>query len=240
MKLWEYVCLTALWFALVPGVRAEKRALMESLYAERDPLLNTDPGAEFWQASRPVYVQLDARGRALPQFRTAVRSRWTRNHIYFLFVSPYQQLYVNPTPDTVHETYQLWDWDVVEVFIGSDFHNIRHYKEFEVSPQNEWIDLNIDLNQPHHEQGWLWNSGFEHTTRIDADKHLWYAALRIPFTALAVPAPNPSTSFRLNLFRTEGPPQQQKQIMWQPTMSTTFHVPERFGLLRLVGGLHRP
>jgi len=29
-------------------------------------------------------------------------------------------------------------------FIGSDFKDIKRYKEFEVSPHNEWIDLDID------------------------------------------------------------------------------------------------
>ena len=43
------------------------------------------------------------------------------------------------------ETNELWNWDVAEVFIGSDFKNIRRYKEFEVSPQAEWVDLDINL-----------------------------------------------------------------------------------------------
>jgi hypothetical protein len=32
------------------------------------------------------------------------------------------------------------------VFIGSDFHDIKPYKEFEVSPPNEWVDLDINLS----------------------------------------------------------------------------------------------
>ena len=62
---------------------------------------------------------------------------------------------------------QLWNWDVAEAFIGSDFADIKHYKEFEVSPQGEWIDLDVDLHHPHHEEGWRWNSGFEAAARID-------------------------------------------------------------------------
>jgi len=38
----------------------------------------------------------------------------------------------------------------------------------------------------------------------------------------------------VNFFRSQGPLSSRKDIAWQPTMSETFHVPERFGLLRLV------
>jgi hypothetical protein len=35
------------------------------------------------------------------------------------------------------------------------------------------------------------------------------------------------------MFRSQG--KQAQEITWQPTMSKTFHVPERFGLLKLAG-----
>ena len=235
MKLSKYAGLTVALLGLALSSGAQEKPVMGSSHAERDVALDTNPSSQFWQAAHAVYAQVDANGRELQQFRTEVRSRWSSENIYFLFICPYHQLYLKPSPDVVHETYRLWDWNVAEIFIGSDFANIRRYKEFEISPQNEWVDLDIDLNQPHHEQGWVWNSGFEHAARIDRSKHLWYAALRIPFAALGASAPRPGTTFRVNLFRTEGPPNEQKEIMWQPTMSATFHVPERFGLLRLAG-----
>jgi hypothetical protein len=71
---------------------------------------------------------------------------------------------------------------VAEVFISANFRDIKLYKEFEVSPQGEWIDLDIDLRKPHHEVGWTWNSGFEKTAHRYA--HRWYTALRIPFSAI--------------------------------------------------------
>ncbi|MGE5112857.1 MAG: hypothetical protein ACM3JB_18485, partial [Acidobacteriaceae bacterium] len=113
------------------------------------------------------------------------------------------------------------------------FKDIKRYKEFEISPQGEWIDLDVDLKKPHHEEGWVWNSGFEHAARIDQQKHVWYAALKIPFEALDTNVPAAGTTFRMNLYRTEGPPESAKEVLWQPTMSKTFHVPERFGLLKL-------
>jgi hypothetical protein len=228
------LCLLMLTSLVAVAGQPDPAAPIESTQAQRDVALNTDPASTFWRDARPVFAEVDNRGRPQPEYRTEIRSRWATNSIYFLFVCPYQQLYLNPKPDAAHETNGLWNWNVAEVFIGSDLQNIKRYKEFEVSPQGEWVDLDINLDQPHHEQGWVWNSGFEHVARIDESKHLWYAAIRIPFAALDTPTPTAGTTFRINLYRTEGPPAHAKEILWQPTMSETFHVPERFGLLRLV------
>jgi DUF1365 family protein len=155
--------------------------------------------------------------------------------LYLLFACPYEGLYLKPDPNTKQETNELWNWDVAEVFLGSDFHDIKRYREFEVSPQGEWIDLDIDLHNPHHEDGWTWNSRFEVTARIDGSSKIWYGAMRIPFSAIDTRAPAPGNTLRVNLFRSQGPPSSRREITWQPPMRNTFHVPERFGLLKLVG-----
>ena len=66
-------------------------------------------------------------GQSQPRYRTEILSRWTEKNLYFLFVCPYEVLNLKPSPDSSSETFQLWDWDVAEVFIGSDFQNIRRY-----------------------------------------------------------------------------------------------------------------
>src|SRR5215467_5369433 len=222
-------CLLLLSFA-----DAQQSDLIESAKADHDTALELNPNSAFWRDARPVYAQVDPNSNEVPNFRTEVRSRWTGTNIYFLFVCPYQRLSLKPSPDTARETYELWNWNVAEVFIGSDFQDIKRYKEFEISPQNEWIDLDINLHAPHHEEGWKWNSGFEHAARIDAKQHVWYAAMRIPFAALNSRLIQPGNTFRVNFYRTEDSGANAKQIMWQSVMSSTFHVPEHFGLLRLV------
>src|SRR5947209_13153241 len=199
----------------------QAKPIIYSLHAERNVKLSTDPASSFWRASKPMYAQVDKRGQFLAEYRTEIRSRWTEKNIYFFFICPYKDLYLKPAPDTDHETNELWNWNVAEVLIGSDFKDIKQYKEFEVSPHNEWVDLDIDLKKPHHEDGWLWNSGFEHMTRIDAAKHIWYLAMKIPFNAIDTRTPAPGNTFRVNLYRTEGPPNESKEIMWQPVMSDT-------------------
>ena len=226
---------TLLVFLIFSGMAAAAdQAVTESIHAAQDVGLEVDPASPFWHASSPVFLEKDRLGKVVPRNRTEVRTRWTKNNIYFLFICPYQQLYLKPSPAPQQETNQLWNWDVAEVFIGSDFKDIQRYKEFEVSPQAEWIDLDIDLHKPHHEDGWTWNSGFEVKARIDAASHTWYAAMRIPFAAIDTRPVAPGNTLRINMFRTEGPPSHQQEVTWQAPMKSTFHVPERFGLIRLV------
>jgi hypothetical protein len=220
-------------FVFACGAAGESPAIAESIHAPHDVNLSTDPSSVFWRGAGWIYASVDEEGGAVTGLRTKILSRWTASNIYFLFISPYEHLFVKPNPDPQHETYQLWDWNVAEVFIGTDFQNIKRYKEFEVSPQNEWIDLDIDLHSQHHENGWKWNSGFEHAARMDEARHAWYVAMKIPFAALDVHAPMPGLKFRVNFYRTDGGGADSKEVMWQAVKSKTFHVPERFGLLRL-------
>jgi hypothetical protein len=216
----------------VPAFSAD-RALAVSTYAETDTELQLNPASPFWRVSRPVFMTKDSFGKAVGRYRTEVRTRWTKNNLYFLFVCPYEELHLKPQPDSSKETNELWNWDVAEVFIGADFADIKHYKEFEVSPQGEWVDLDINLHSPHHEDGWTWNSGFEVRAKIDEQSHTWFAAMRIPISAIDSRPPKIGNTMRMNLFRSQGPPQNHHEITWRPPMSNTFHVPERFGLIKL-------
>jgi len=220
--------------AIAPLAAQVQKPIFQSVEAAEDVKLTLDPTYPFWDAARPVYLQVGTRGQSEMNYRTEVRSRWAKDAIYFLFSCPYKQLSVKPNPDTSKETYELWNWNVAEVFLGSDFKDIKRYKEFEVSPQNEWIDLDVNLHKPHHEEGWVWNSNFQHLARVDRKRHIWYAAMKIPFAALDTPSPQAGTRFRINLFRTEGSRDHSVEVLWQPTMSETFHEPDKFGLLKLV------
>jgi hypothetical protein len=208
--------------------------IAKSVRAQADVALNTNPASPFWRAAVPIYMDSDPRGNPVPGYRTEVRTRWTTQNLYLLFICPYEQLNLKPNPKTSTETYELWDWDVAEVFIGTDFTDIKRYKEFEISPQGEWIDLDIDLHKPHHEEGWTWNSGFQVSARIDRANHVWYGAMKIPYSAIDTRPAAAGNSLRVNLFRSQGPGPNRHEVTWQPPMADTFHVPERLGLLELV------
>ena len=155
--------------AAIPALAADTPTI-ESTRATEDVHLTLDPSAPFWKSTKAVFVDKDRFGNPVHAYRTEVRTRWTKDNLYFLFICPYKELSLKPNPNTHEETNQLWNWEVAEAFIGSDFSDIQHYKEFEVSPQGEWIDLDIDLKKPHHEDGWTWNSGFEVLAKIDSRK----------------------------------------------------------------------
>jgi len=210
------------------------QAVIESVRSDNDVSLTVDPSSSFWHQAHSVILDKDKSGTPTAKFRTEVRTRWTKENLYFLFICPYEELYLKPSPTTKDETYELWNWDVAEVFIGSDFQDIQRYKEFEVSPQGEWIDLDINLHNPHHEDGWKWNSGFKAITRVDKTNQVWYAAMRIPMAAIDKRAAAEGNTLRINLFLSEGPPGSHHEIAWQAPMKETFHAPEKFGLIRLV------
>ena len=207
---------------------------IQSTWSDSDPRLETDPTSAFWRGSLPIYMASDPHSRPDPRFRTEIRTRWSNENLYIFFICPYEELYLKPNPVTSSETNELWNWDVAEAFIGSDFQNIHRYKEFEISPRGEWVDLDIDLDRPHPQGGWKWNSGFEVSARIDELAHIWYGAMKIPYSSIDARPATPGNVLRINLFRSQGPPSARHELAWQAPMSNSFHVPERFGLLELI------
>jgi hypothetical protein len=197
-----------------------------------DFALTADPDAAPWKGVKGVVADNGPLGDPTPGHRTEIRSVWTPQNIYFLFVCPYESLHLKPNPTQEKETNKLWEWDVAEVFVGADFENIHQYKEFQVSPQGEWVDLDIDRKNAKPEGGWLWNSGFEVKARLDEANKTWYGAMKIPFKSIDARTPAARNELRVNFYRLQGPPP-RKGIAWQPTKQRSYHVPEAFGLLRL-------
>jgi hypothetical protein len=176
-------------------------------------------------------MENDSFGKPVPNHRTEVRSRWTKNNLYVLFTCPYETLFGNQNPSLTAETNKLWEHDVAEVFVGADFKNIRQYKEFQVSPQGEWVDLDIDRDNPKPEGGWKWNSGFKVKARIEEGKRIWYGEMQIPISSIDTRPAQPGNEMRINFYRFQGT--NRLKLAWQPTNSANFHTPEAFGRLVL-------
>jgi hypothetical protein len=199
--------------------------------SSRDTPPTADPDRPEWKNAPAIHADDDPMGAVVPHHQTEIRSRWTHDNLYFLFICHFEDLYLKPNPVTTAETNHLWDWDVAEVFVGSDMANIYRYKEFEISPRGEWVDLDIDLKHALPEGGWLWNSGFTSKTRIDEANKVWYGEMKIPFSSIASQAPAVGQQFRVNFYRMQGTA--RKMIAWQPTHKKNYHVPEAFGMLEL-------
>jgi len=169
-----------------------------------------------------------------PKLKTEVRAFWTDSDLYLLFVSPYDQLNLWLPADNGKDRLKLWDRDVVEFFLGDDWTDIKHYREFEIAPTGDWVDLAIDLTHDKYEADW--NSGWQRLGRIDEANHTWYAAARVPLKSVSEHAVTAGTKWRANLYRIDGLGEdpQRHFMCWQPTCVVNRdpnHVPENFGTL---------
>jgi homoserine O-acetyltransferase len=205
---------------------------LESASAAADFELILDPSSAEWAEAPRVAISRDYFAKPIEGAPTEVRSRWTRDNLYLFYSCPYDELNLKPNPDPRSETNQLWNWDVAEAFIGADYERIGHYLEFEVSPQSEWVDLDINRDDRRAQGGIGWNSGFSVKARIDSQAKVWYAAMRIPWRSLDSRPPEPGREYRLGLYRIAGR-EPRKHYAWRPTGATSFHEPKAFGTLRL-------
>lgn len=182
---------------------------------------------EGWRDAEPVTLEYAlADSTARPELGTEVRCLWSDRYLYFGFTCPFTTLTTFEEP-AAGERLGLWDRDVVEMFVGTDSERPGRYAEFEVAPTNERLDVLVDLP----EKNFGWESGFESTVKVDDESKLWTVEVRIPVAALAPAAVVEGGRLRLNLFRADVAG--NAFLAWNPTLRSTTHVPERFGMLAL-------
>jgi hypothetical protein len=197
--------------------------------------LSTDPQAPVWKGAASIRITKDcSRTLEYPDLETEVRGFWTDSYLNLLFVCPYRTLNLFRPAQNDRPRRGLWDRDVVEMFFGDDWSNIRHYREFEIAPTGDWIDLAIDLDRRRFDAEW--RSGWKTAARIDERAKVWYAACQIPLRSITAKKIEPGTRWRANLYRIdgEGPDAQRRFMCWQPTCVVDRdpnHVPEHFGTL---------
>ena len=223
----------ALMLAVFVGGAAQDSAVLTSQFSPTDLELNTDATSAAWAKAPRVTADRNYLGDPIAGPPTEIRSRWTKEHLYLLYICPYDELNLKPDPDRSAETPRLWNWDVGEAFIGSDFETITRYREFQVSPQGEYVDLDIDRENPKAQAGGKWNSGFTVAARIDPQAKIWYGVMRIPFSSIDTRPPEKGRELRAGLYRIAGVAPDKKYYAWRPTGQTTFHVPKAFGTIRL-------
>jgi hypothetical protein len=206
-------------------------------YSATDFAVDGNLSKPVWKTASWVEFDHDPTGKTEnPSIKTRVASIWSDRHIYFAFSGHYDSLNTYVGEDVAKERWELWNRDVVEVFLNPQPERIPHYYEFEVAPNNQWIDLEIDKTKtPFNDASW--NSGFEHATTIDEKDHLWLTEMRIPLAALGVEKIKSGDVWRANFFRAAGHGGDEKRMFlaWSVIPEGgTFHVPNRFGILRFV------
>jgi alpha-galactosidase len=186
------------------------------------------PNVRDWKRVPEIQFNHDWRGKnADPERTTEVRILWTPETLFLRFHQRYRTITVYPDarPDGWRD--ELWDRDVAEVFLQPDTSDPRKYKEFEVSPNGQWIDLAIS----HGEKEEL-HSKLKRRVMLDKENHTWTAELVIPMESLT-PRFSADDVWRVNFYRVEGESEPRFYSAWSPTNSPkpNFHVPEAFGKL---------
>jgi hypothetical protein len=182
-----------------------------------------------WDRAVPISFSHDWQGRNEdPQRQTEVRVLWTEHELHLRFRCRYRAVHVLLDADTSGRRDQLWDRDVAEVFLQHDRFGEKYYKEFEVSPNGQWLDLDITPQGMRHIA-----SGMRASVSLDESNRQWTAELAIPMVALTAHF-DPLKPWRVNFFRCEGADPERYYSAWQPTNTPqpNFHVPEKFGRLR--------
>jgi alpha-galactosidase len=199
--------------------------------------LNAAAPSSAWKAASAVTFCSDWQGKnPAPDRETSVRVLWSQTTLYLRFECRYRELnlFEDSYPDGRRD--HLWDRDVAEAFLQPDPSQTHAYKEFEVSPNGMWIDLDISPGAKPD-----LNSGMTRSVHLDAKAHRWAAELAIPMRALT-PNFDPNAVWRVNFFRVEGKEEPRGYYAWQATHSPqpNFHVPSAFGRLRFAGAKERP
>jgi cellulose/xylan binding protein with CBM9 domain len=190
---------------------------------------NGFPLEEEWLKAEPVAFCCDWQGRNRdPQRSTEVRLLWSAdNHLFVRFRCRYREVHVFSDAGPNGRRHELWNRDVAEVFLQPDRFGEKYYKEFEVSPNGLWLDLDITPRGLSHI-----TSGMRSMVTLHEAHRAWTADLAIPIAAVDARF-HPARVWRANFFRCEGAEPERFYSAWQPTGTPqpNFHLPEKFGTL---------
>ena len=191
------------------------------------------PEHSSWDEARSFRFEADWQGKnADPQRETEVRLLWTPETLYLRFHAKYRAITVFADAEPNGRRDQLWDRDVAEVFLQPAGSDRRRYKEFEISPNGMWIDLDITPGEKHDLK-----SELRRRVTLNEASKTWIAELALPMKSL-VKRFDPAASWKVNFYRVEGPSEPRFYSAWQPTgtPAPNFHVPEVFGKLIFADG----
>ena len=187
------------------------------------------PDTAAWEAVSPVVFCADWRGQNADAGRkTEVQLLWSRQALHLRFRAQFRSLDLYPTKNRRQE--KLWLRDVAEVFL-QPAGTAEGYKEFEISPNGDWLAINIFSEA----QGRFSRLDCDVKSRgtVDESQHVWTAEIAIPMKCLTADF-DPGANWRVNFFRIEGMKPDRFFSAWHPTNTPQpyFHVPEAFGELR--------
>lgn len=180
-------------------------------------------------ALAPVFLS-DARTGARPRLPTAVRVGLRGRTLCVRFDGRDAGIVATRT----WRDDDLWTEDVFEIFRAPAPETPTVYFEFEVNPLGALFDARIESPEGRRESSRVhteWDCpGFE--ASVTRRESRWSASVRIPLDSI-VPG-EPAPAWRANFYRIDRGGIDAFSA-WSPTLADPpdFHVPERFGILRL-------
>jgi alpha-galactosidase len=216
----------------IPGMNKYKQTMDEQTAVAVRMRESLDPEgfpkSSAWELANALRFDSDWQGKnADPERETEVRLLWTADTLYLRFRAKYRTITIFEDAEPNGRRDQLWDRDVAEVFLQPDPSNPRRYKEFEVSPNGFWIDLDIAPGEKHDLK-----SGLRRRVIVNEASKTWIAELAIPMNCL-VERFDPGAAWHVNFYRVEGATETRFYSAWRPTGTAVpnFHLPEAFGQL---------
>jgi len=198
----------------------------------QDFKITGDGQSDQWKTTG--WINLYQPDPADPAYNTKVKVLYSKSGIYFLFNCGDKKLTSTMKADNLN----LWEEDVVEVFLWTD-ENFPVYFEYELSPYNFELPIMVPNNNGTF-LGWLpWHYEGErktqHATNVSRengkDISAWEAEFFIPYKLLAplsnVP-PLSGTKWRANMYRIDYDKGSEVPFAWQKTTGT-FHEYKKFG-----------
>jgi hypothetical protein len=193
-----------------------------------------DGSAEHWK--RTEWITIEQRSNLEYPYFTKAKVLYSENGLYFLFDCNDKKLTTTMKADNLN----LWEEDVVEVFLWTD-ETFPVYFEYEISPMNYELPIMVP-NYKGNFYGWLpWKyegeKKIQHKTSVTGGNKEsgakvtgWKAEFFIPYKLLVplnkVP-PASGTRWRANMYRIDYD-HGQTTFSWQKT-SDTFHDYNAFG-----------
>ncbi len=206
---------------------------VSAVRASEAPTIDGQLNDPAWKTARPTSIETDWRGKKAGP-RTEVKLVWTPEALFFAFDCAFETLNVDEEAPIDVEHRKLYRYDAVELFIDAQPRNHRTYRELEIGPLGHFMDIDVDRRR--RKRGDVsWSSGMRVKTHIDRRAKRFVIEGAVPakaFDADRLKAGN----WRLGLYRIAGKKPGRIYMARFPTRTAkpNFHVPKKFGWLRLL------
>jgi Carbohydrate-binding family 9 len=181
---------------------------------------------EVWAQCVMLRLADNASG-SVPKWGSEVRIGWDGESIHGIFTCQDP----DPWATKTKRDDSLWEEEVVEIFLDP-FGDGLSYFEIEINPLNTVCDLFVRRVRSGLRKDFSWHC-LALKTATGILPYGWTVGFRIPFESLGDCHPSRSPVWRGNFARIDRPKEEPRELSaWSPTLTATFHVPQRFGIIR--------